>query len=53
MAAVSQEVVAHDRARELERVMKSAERGSEEIDIGSFLLVMLLVIGVFTALFRR
>ena len=54
MAATTQEIAAQQRAKELERVMKGAERGTpQEMDVGSFLLIGLLVVGVLTALFRN
>jgi hypothetical protein len=54
MAATTQEIAAQQRAKELERVMKGAERGTpQEIDVGSFLLIGPLVVGVLTALFRN
>lgn len=54
IAATTQEIVSQQRAKELERVIKGAEKGkTQEVDVGSFLLVGLLVVGVLTALFRN
>ena len=54
MAATTQEIAAQQRAKELERIVTGAERGTpQEIDVGSFLLIGLLVVGVLAALFRN
>lgn len=54
LAATTQEIAAQERAKELARVMKGTEGGKQQvIDVGSFLLIGLLVVGVLTALFRN